>query len=402
MTIWINQSTSFRKNIIFILLSYGLALFSYPIIRSVTTTYFLDFYSGSDSPKVWFLSVIVLFIAINIFNKIQQKGGVKPTLLSLAIMSLILFPVGALFVQEYHWISYLMYIWKEVYIVILVHQIAAFSNAFLNLNQIKKFYGYLGAIGSLGGILGGQLTAYWVKQLQWPIQYPMYVGITLIVFSVIIFHFIKVDNSEIYGISKNESPLKSLKGVGGYVTIVALVVALSQFCINIADFKFNLFFDKQVQGTGARVGYLGELYSYINMITLGIQLVLIPLVLSKVKNQYIQFFVPICFAFLHFIGMGMSNGLFLLAGTYAIFKSVDYSIFSYSKEILYAPLKSSQKYGAKYLTDMLGYRAAKALIAFFLIYFQSESLLNFLMILFLILWVVALTYLFRYQSEINE
>jgi AAA family ATP:ADP antiporter len=98
----------------------------------------------------------------------------------------------------------------------------------------------------------------------------------------------------------------------------------------------------------------------------------------------------------------VTSDLWVIAAIFMTFKSVDYSIFVYSKEILYHPLQAEQKYGAKYLTDMISYRASKAAIAFFLIYFQSPAVLNTLMFIFLLLWLIALYLLFKQKHSLNQ
>ncbi len=89
-----------------------------------------------------------------------------------------------------------------------------------------------------------------------------------------------------------------------------------------------------------------------------------------------------------------------MAALFIYFKSADYSIFSAGKEILYQPLTSSQKYGAKYLTDMLVYRFSKALIAAVLIYLQSSTILNMMMISFLVIWLILIVKLFKIQHKL--
>ena len=51
------------------------------------------------------------------------------------------------------WASYLFFVWKEIYIVLLIHLILAFCNVNFNLEQMKRLSGPIGAVGSVGGIL---------------------------------------------------------------------------------------------------------------------------------------------------------------------------------------------------------------------------------------------------------
>jgi AAA family ATP:ADP antiporter len=93
-------------------------------------------------------------------------------------------------------------------------------------------------------------------------------------------------------------------------------------------------------------------------------------------------------------------GLLPVAALYTYFKAADYSLFSAGKELLYQPLSRLQKYGAKYLTDMLVYRAAKAMVAAVLIYVQSSTMLNMLMLIFLVLWTGLVLRLFQLHRRL--
>jgi AAA family ATP:ADP antiporter len=98
--------------------------------------------------------------------------------------------------------------------------------------------------------------------------------------------------------------------------------------------------------------------------------------------------------------MGQGIGLLPIAALFTYLKAADYSLFSSGKEILYQPLQPEQKYGAKYLTDMLVYRAGKAVVALVLIYLQSSTILNMLMFIFLGIWIFPIIKLFQLHRQI--
>jgi AAA family ATP:ADP antiporter len=397
-----NSNTLFKRNIALLVLAYGLVLFSYPFLRSTTTAFFLESFGAKASPKAWLLSILALTLAVSVFNQIQKKAGVKVTVAIIGAISLVLFPIGLNYVHDYAWVNYALYIWKEIYIVLLIHKIFAFCNAYMTIEQIKKFYGPIGAVGSIGGILGGQLTSIMLKKWHLGMAYPHNLGMLAIVLSCIIFFLVKVEDKTVLGQNEKISPLASIKPVRHYVYLIAAIIALSQFCINIADLNFNLSLDQTLTNTIDKTSYMGEIYSYINMITLAIQFLLIPLLLRFVSNNKTLYSIPFVFFIAHILGLMVTSDLWVIAAIFMTFKSVDYSIFVYSKEILYHPLQAEQKYGAKYLTDMISYRASKAAIAFFLIYFQSPAVLNTLMFIFLLLWLIALYLLFKQKHSLNQ
>jgi AAA family ATP:ADP antiporter len=94
--------------------------------------------------------------------------------------------------------------------------------------------------------------------------------------------------------------------------------------------------------------------------------------------------------------LGIGSGVLqLVAGTFLFMKAFDYSLFTASKELLYYPLDTLQKYGAKYVSDMVVYRLSKGLIAVILIKYQDFKFLNIMMGISLFIWFISLIYLFK-------
>ena len=124
----------------------------------------------------------------------------------------------------------------------------------------------------------------------------------------------------------------------------------------------------------------------------------------RVRIKSIFFFVPLLYLGLIFGGLSIGSGaLYVVAFVFISMKATDYSIFSVAKEVMYHPLESTQKYGAKYITDIFVYRSAKALIAFCMGAFAITEMgsLNTLQGLFITLWFIAIIYLFKEQKNKN-
>jgi AAA family ATP:ADP antiporter len=163
-------------------------------------------------------------------------------------------------------------------------------------------------------------------------------------------------------------------------------------------------FEKVVESKDARTAYLGDIYKYINIVTLFLQFVLLPYLLMRVSIKSLFFFVPILYLTLIFGGLSMGSGtLFVVAGVFISMKATDYSIFAVAKEVMYHPLESTQKFGAKYITDIFIYRTAKALIAFVMSFFAVKEMgsLNSVQAIFIALWFIAISFLFIEQKKKN-
>jgi AAA family ATP:ADP antiporter len=278
--------------------------------------------------------------------------------------------------------------------------ILAYANNFFKKEDFKLILGPFGAIGSLGGVLGGMITTG-LSQEQGTL-FVMWTGVILVFLPALFFlktpQLTTPDPEE-----EKKSPLQTLDTpeIRKYVFYIAMIVGLSQFLMNIADFKFNLVLEATVSESADRTAYLGYLFTFTNLLTFIFQFIALPFILPRVSEKKYHLFIPISYfiCVIAFI-IGQGVGLLPIAALFIYFKASDYSLFSGGKEILYQPLMPKQKYGAKYLTDMLMYRFSKALIAVVLIYMQSSLILNILMIVFLCIWVVLIIKLFKIHSII--
>ncbi len=396
-----NRDQAFKKNLWFFLVAYFMVLFNYSMVRAVSTTLFFEAFGAKSSPAALFWSVIFLSISIFTCNHLQKNHPVQKVFLWTSIFSAMIFLIsGIVFQSGLKEISYLSFIWKEIYIVIQVHLLLAYANVTFSREDFKRLVGPVGAAGSIGGILGGLLTSSLSASAGF--MSVLWVGLVFVVMPAI---FFLSTPARIKEASEKKSPLGSLNtpSIRKYVFCIAAIVALTQFMINILDFKFNLAFEAAIPDTATRTGYLGSIYTWTNLITFFLQVIILPFLLPRVSERNYHLFIPASYLVSVLIMMisgesaAAGVALYSVASVYIYVKASDYSLFSAGKELLYQPLHSEQKYGAKYLTDMLVYRSAKALVAAVLIYLQTSFILNGMMIALLLVWMVMVIRLFRLQ-----
>jgi AAA family ATP:ADP antiporter len=312
--------------------------------------------------------------------------------------ALIFFGGNLSHLQENKIFAYLSFIWKEICIVIQVHLLLGYANNYFKKEDFKFLVGPVGAIGSLGGILGGLATSY--LSSRYGTRAVLDVGVLFVILPFIF--FLGTQSLQSFT-EQNKSPVSSLDtpDLRRYVLLICAMVASAQFIINIADFKFNLAFEKVIPTADLRTSYLGDVYTWTNALTFLFQFLVLPLLLPRITEKRLHLFIPLSYMFcLLLMNLGGHIGLWPIAGLYIYFKAADYSFFSAGKELLYQPLASAQKYGAKYLTDMLVYRASKASIAVLLIYLQSSFILDMMMGAFLLIWLIIVVKLFGLHRKL--
>lgn len=387
-----------KKSLWFFLSAYFFVLFNYPLVRASSTTFFLEAFGAKSSPAAWLWAVLFLSVTIFVCNKLQARFSVQKVFLSMSILSAMLFAISTWGIgAHFRFLAWIPFVWKEIYIVLQVHLLLAYANNFFHKEEFKIMLGPVGAVGSLGGILGGVSTKF--LSALGGTSLVMVTGVVFVVLPAILFLFTSTRKNE--QVEERVDPLTSLNtsDIRKYVFYIASIVAVTQFIINIADFKFNLAFELGVLDSGERTGYLGNIYTVTNILTFIFQFIVLPLVLPRVSEKNYHLFISLSY-FVCMISFLGQDGLLPIAALYVYFKASDYSLFSAGKEILYHPLEKTQKYGAKYLTDMLVYRLSKALIAVVLIYLQTSLILNILMGFFLILWLGLILKLFKLHGQL--
>ena len=130
-----------------------------------------------------------------------------------------------------------------------------------------------------------------------------------------------------------------------------------------------------------------------------------PFMMVRISNKTIFLFIPFLYLFVILGGLGLgASSLFIIGSIFIVFKGTDYSLFAASKDVMYHPLLSLQKFGAKFITDMFVYRASKALIAFVFAQFLNLEMqfLSGLQFFFLTLWILLVFMLFKEQKKLNH
>lgn len=372
------------------------------MVRSSIGATFYEYYTAKDYPFATFIAIVALIVIIQLSNIIQEKIGIRK-LFTLFCMtgSFVMLSCSYFLTKETSFLAYILFATKEIYIVLLIHLLLAYANNYYSLEQIKKFYGPLGAAGSIGGIIGGLLTSHIAKTYGTDIV--LYISLFSIMACFLPFLFVDKVTEKKKDESETPRPLQSIGKAKKYVFYIACIVALTQWVIYIADLQFNIVFEKVVTEKNERTSYLGSIYTYINVVTLVIQFLILPIILPRLQVKKIFYFIPVFYFLLVFGGLGLGAGLlYVVAGVYISMKAIDYSIASVVKEVMYHPLSRLQKYGAKYITDMFVYRSSKAIIALIFTFWTIKNMiiLNVIQTILIGLWLFLIYKLFIEQNNL--
>lgn len=347
-------------------LAASITLFAYEFARSSTTVLFKSVYSTADLTYVLALTPVVLLPLLYIYNFLLKKFGPHKTLFLSTLLSSILFIVLHQLMQfNWRWPVALLYIFREGYIVLLVEQYWSFINSSLISDEAKKVNGIIMAIAGLGGIAGG----FAVHELSKPLGTSNLIVLTSIItiFSFIPAHF-AYSKTSIKVLKKRELPAKK-DGFGIFFLLkektlfwIMLIVIFCQFYSVAIYLNFENEMQIAYPNRDQQTSFAGLFYAYVNTVALICQLIVAPILLSKMRSALILLLIPI----LHLISLVIifiNPSVMSAAVAFLIFKSTEYSLFRSAKEILYIPFSDDVRFRTKEFIDIFCHRVSKSSIS---------------------------------------
>lgn len=380
---------------------------SYGFARPVTDSLFLEHHTSQSLPKVFLLSALATAIAMAVYNYFNTRYSLLRLLGVSAVLSIILMLAGlACYRAGLPGSVYLLYVWREVYMVILVEIFWSLADTLFSIKTARKSYGIVLGIGSLGGfavnLLVGPISS--VFGTHWAL-----LGVVpcLGLCAFLTWAFSKsLDGAPVFVKKKqNQFGLSSLNVVlnSRYLVPLLFLIAIVQISISLVDLQFNTVLEASYPDVDARTAVIGRVHAVIDVFATILQF-FAGFVIKMIGSGGVFVGVPIT------LGLALAGFIFsphfLTASILKVTsKCFDYSIFRASKEMLYIPLSHLEKTQGKALIDILVYRIAKssaALLMIFLIAIQFSQYTMHIALSLMIIWVLlAITIVKRYKSVVD-
>jgi AAA family ATP:ADP antiporter len=261
-----------------------------------------------------------------------------------------------------------LYVWKDVYIIVLVELFWTFANVAFASQTASRTYGLFGAAGSLGSVAGsvalgpvavriGTLGSLWTLL-------PM-LGIIAWGCHTLARHvpIPEPGHRSRQGVRLRDG-LAVLRNSPYLVALVALV-AIVQAIITLTDFRFSRAIEVGFAEEEARTWALGNINAVINTLSLVLQLST-SAVLRTLGLQRTLLSLPVALGSMLLVAV-WRPGLASATGAQVTGKCLDYSLFRAAKEMLYIPLSYAEKTQGKAIVDILTYRVAKGGVSMLLL-----------------------------------
>lgn len=335
-------------------------MLSYAVATSAAQSLYLSAYGSAQLPRVWIGVGFASALATAWLGRLSQRYDVV-RLFSLACTCSGASLVAVLLAHAWGvpGAAFALYLWKDVYIVVLVELFWTFANVVFGVGSASRTYGLFCAAGSLGSVVGniglgraawavGTATTMWVIL---PLLFVLATGCRRLTRNVPIPEPRHVQRQ---ALSRLGETLRN----STYLPWLMVLVASMQAMLTLFDYRFSAAVEAAGHTEEARTQALVQLYAVINGASFALQLATGP-ILRFLGMPLTLWFVPLT--------LGLALAWSTTVGSYAaaagcmvVGKCLDYSLFRAAKEILYIPLDYAEKTQGKVIVDIFTNRAAKA------------------------------------------
>ena len=246
----------------------------YGITAPACQSLFLEDYGSDALPHAWLGVTIGMVPCVVWVNHLSTRLPLERLFVgaSLASGATLVALLSARAAQVPH-ATFLLFLWKEIYIVILVELFWTYANVAFATHYAQRFYGWFCASGTVGGIVGNFATGYFAKAvgtvaLLW-ISVP-----TLLLTAVCALATRQAPDHQIDRTKKPPSLGDSLALLrrSSYVGWLVLLVGVVQTSITLMDFQFNEVIAASYSDLDTRTQVVSYVQAAINVGSLVLQM----------------------------------------------------------------------------------------------------------------------------------
>ena len=370
------------KPVLFVSFAAFFLLSGYEFVRSPSNTLFQKAYGAENFALVMSFLPVMLIVAVGGYNLLLTRLKPKKTLLFTTLLSALLIAACQQAIAHGFVVAAaILYLLRETYVTLILEQYWSYLDSVQQESEAKRNNSVFMGMVSLGAMLGGFIVSL-VAQKIGTITLPLMAAMTTLPAAFLAnwaFRYTGEPAPEAHAEASHEKGADRF-GIEPFRKIPALrSLFLLVLCSQGVSTIFYLIFQKQLQialpSSDAQTAFSGMFYASLNALSLVFQFIITPLVLRGVSKRAVQLMIPSLHIFTAILFI-VRPGIETAAIAFALFKSIDYSLFRSSKELLYLPLSFDARYRAKEWIDVVGYRISKGGTSLGLVVLQKIGLMG--------------------------
>lgn len=334
-----------------------LILLSYGLCRSAIDSLLQADNGKGATQYAYALVALAVTIVIPLYSRAASKFALGHVMaLSAATTAAVL--AALLFARSLNmpYASYLLYIWKDVYVVILVELVWTLANSAFKTNTARWAYGFFCVAGTFGDMSGSYLSG----KLAHSVGSAELLWLIVPLMGAVAFVGIAAAKSCGWPHPNSKSAARGILGVlrtSRSIQLLLALIVVIQIVTTVIDFSYLTTGFEAYPDLDDRTEAYAQVQMAIGLVSLVLQ-ALSGAIVMVIGVRALVIVLPVIlgaaalYASLHptFAGLAILK---------VVNKSLDYSLFRTSKELLYRPLSYAERTQGKAAVDIFGYRAAK-------------------------------------------
>jgi AAA family ATP:ADP antiporter len=347
-----------------------MALMGYEMARSAASSIFLAHHPASRLTEALMLVPLAMIALTYAISRLLRRFGPAATYtLTLVVSGLMLATAAFAARRGIPGSAFALYVFAQAYIVLIVEQSWAFINSQFSTDDGKRWNGVIIAASTAGSVTGGVLTGVLSERIG---SEQVVIGAAVLTAAAAMISRRAFRQAAPERTAADRQPDRladhfawNLVRSDPTLGRLALMVIASQSISVLFDIAFHRSLQAAMPLQEPRTAFLGFFWGGVNAVAFVFQLGLCPRLLRRFPLRTILAAIPLLY------GATALAGVFLpllpvLGGALFLSKTVDYSVFRASKEVLYVPLPFTARYRGKLTIDALIYRSTKGAASAFL------------------------------------
>lgn len=342
-----------------------LVIACYVISKSVRDALFISRFGAFKLPYMYIGIAAIAGVFVSVYIRLARRYShhrlVSGTLLFFAVNLLVFW---WLLRFQFDWLYPAIYFWAGIFGVIAPMQVWTLSNFIYTTRQAKRLYGFIGAGGILGAIIGGFFSSEMVKHVGTDnllLAIIAFLGACVVLVNVIWRSGHGQGTGEGAAPERPQTLRESLALIvrSRYLTLIAVVIALSQLVSTVIDFQFKAVAEQVYPAKDQLTAFFGSFYGYLGILSFVLQIFVTSRLLRRLGVGVTLFLLPLA------VGAG-SLALLLWTSLVAALAAkgpdqlLKHSVDKSATELLYLPIPSGIKPAVKSFIDTVLWRIADA------------------------------------------
>ena len=354
---WRDRPT--RERVIGLCVLAFLVMLSYSIARPAAESMFFEAHGADALPKAWVLVALGAAGWVVFYNRFSTRIDLVQLYGEVCLLAML--TMATLIVAWKAGLSgtgYALYVWKDIYVVVLVEIFYSFCNSVFPIRRARWFYGLFGVCGAIGGVVGNLGVGALAERLGSADSLWATAPVLLLSF------FVAAGLARRVGLEPpgDRRPPKLGEGLrvvrrSSYLLLVLLLVGVVQVVITLVDYQWGGVVESAYPDMDQRTAVIGKVYAVVNAGTILGHASVGP-VLRYLSVSRTLLVVPLLLA-CALAGFVVNPVFGAMAAAKVASKVFDYTWFRAAKEMLYIPLSYAERTAGKALVDMATYRVAK-------------------------------------------